>query len=57
MTYGSDDDTANSLRTFVNGKLRKQMGQNGKSFLPNTKKGSRTCTADDNNAVCYMSGN
>lgn len=57
LMYGSDDGTANSLRTFSNGMLRKQVGPNGKSYLPNAKKPSQSCNVANDNAVCYTTGN
>lgn len=57
LLYGSDEDTASSLRTFINGKLRTQMGHNGQPYLPNVKNASEVCKVDNDNSVCYVSGN
>lgn len=57
MLYGSDNATANSLRSFVNGKLKVQMGSNGRSFLPNVPKPTKACNVPNDNTVCYLSGN
>lgn len=57
LLYGSDDNTANSLRSFVNGKLRRQVGPNGRSYLPNIKNPTQFCNVLNDNSVCYISGN
>ncbi|VVC25042.1 Hypothetical protein CINCED_3A001808 [Cinara cedri] len=56
LVYGSDNNTANSLRRFINGKLRKQVGSKGNSFLPNVKKASKVCNVLSDTTVCYASG-
>lgn len=57
LLYGSDDKTARSLRTFSHGKLRRQIGPKGKSYLPNVKQATKECTVADDATVCYAAGN
>ncbi|XP_060870138.1 peroxidase-like [Metopolophium dirhodum] len=54
--YGSDAVTARSLRTLINGKLKTQLGPNGKSYLSNVKKPTQSCNVPTDNSVCYASG-
>lgn len=57
MLYGSDDQTAKSLRSFVDGKLKKQLGPYGKTFLPNVANATQVCNVAKDDAVCYVAGN
>lgn len=54
--YGSDAATVRSLRAFNNGKLKIQLGPNGKSYLPNVKKPTQSCNVPTDKSVCYASG-
>lgn len=56
LLYGSNDNTAQSLRSFVDGKLKKQVGPYGKSFLPNVPKATQVCNVAKDNTVCYAAG-
>lgn len=57
ILYGSDLETSRSIRTFKNGKLRRQLGSNGKSYLPNVKKATELCNVTLDSTVCYVTGN
>ncbi|XP_060871134.1 peroxidase-like isoform X1 [Metopolophium dirhodum] len=56
VLYGTDYETSRSIRTFKYGKLRRQLGPNGKLFLPNVKKATEFCNVTQDNTVCYLSG-
>ncbi|XP_060870430.1 peroxidase-like [Metopolophium dirhodum] len=56
LLYGSDEITARSLRTFSHGKLRRQIGPKGKSYLPNVKQATKECTVANDATVCYAAG-
>uniref|UniRef100_A0A2S2NAX9 Peroxidase n=1 Tax=Schizaphis graminum TaxID=13262 RepID=A0A2S2NAX9_SCHGA len=56
ILYGSDLKTSHSIRTFKNGKLRRQLGPNGKSYLPNVKKATELCNVTFDSTVCYVTG-
>lgn len=56
LLYGSDNNTASSLRTFTDGKLARQVTYNGKSFLPNVINATKTCNVVHNDTACYTSG-
>ncbi|XP_015374037.1 PREDICTED: peroxidase-like [Diuraphis noxia] len=56
LLYGSDEKTARSLRTFSHGKLRRQIGPKGKSYLPNVKQATKECTVSNDMTVCYAAG-
>ncbi|XP_022170134.1 peroxidase-like isoform X2 [Myzus persicae] len=55
VLYGTDYETSRSIRTLKYGKLRRQLGPNGKSFLPNVKKATELCNVTKDNTVCYLS--
>lgn len=57
VLYSSDYETSRSIRTFKYGKLRRQLGPNGKSYLPNVKKATELCNVTLDNTVCYVTGN
>ncbi|XP_029348595.1 chorion peroxidase-like, partial [Acyrthosiphon pisum] len=57
LLYGSDEIIAHSLRTFSHGKLRRQIGPKGKSYLPNVKQATKECTVANDATVCYAAGN
>lgn len=57
LLYGSDSTTANHLRSFTNGKLRTQIGPNGRSYLPNVQNPTQFCNVPNDDSVCYETGN
>ncbi|XP_022162140.1 peroxidase-like [Myzus persicae] len=56
LLYGSDEHIAHSLRTNHHGKLRRQIGPKGKSYLPNVKQATKECTVSKDETVCYAAG-
>ncbi|CAI6350006.1 unnamed protein product [Macrosiphum euphorbiae] len=56
VLYGSDYETSRSIRTFKYGKLRRQLGPNGKSFLPNVEKATELCNVTQDSTACYLAG-
>uniref|UniRef100_A0A1B6MCZ0 Peroxidase n=1 Tax=Graphocephala atropunctata TaxID=36148 RepID=A0A1B6MCZ0_9HEMI len=55
LVYGSDEDTARSLRTFTQGKLRVQVTSDDREFPPNTTTPERDCDGQ-REGVCYLTG-
>lgn len=53
--YGSNDFTANNLRSFIDGKLKTiRIGGMDGEFMPNTKTG--TCVDETNEELCFEAG-
>ncbi|XP_046660395.1 peroxidase-like isoform X2 [Homalodisca vitripennis] len=55
FVYGSDEDTARSLRTFTHGKLMVQVTPDNREFPPNSTMPERDCDSQ-REGVCYLTG-
>ncbi|XP_050538280.1 peroxidase-like isoform X4 [Daktulosphaira vitifoliae] len=56
LLYGSNDETAQSLRTFNGGKLKFQLGPNDKIFLSNVENPMKSCNGQVEKPICYTAG-
>lgn len=59
--YGSSDDVATSLRSFVNGKLRSDILKNNQKtsveeFCPQANRTTLQCGMSTNSRVCFQAG-
>lgn len=60
--YGSSDDVAAGLRSFINGKLRSDILRGGErkspvnEFCPQTNRTSLECETSTNSRVCFQAG-
>lgn len=62
QVYGSTDDIATGLRTFVNGKLRSDILAGNKQkpfveeFCPQINRTTLDCDSSTNSKVCFQAG-
>lgn len=62
QVYGSSDDVAAGLRSFMNGKLRSDIKKGGKQklyadeFCPQVVRNTLQCDTSPKSKICYMAG-